>query len=659
MTPGLLGGLSLAAALLLSVVGAGWSLLAYLQRDQRYTVAAQRTLLLVLLTSLVAFGALEWALLSHDFSVSYVANHHSVNDPLWVTLVTPWAALEGSILLWGTLLALYSYLASLRIGSSLDPWRAPVVLGVLAVVQIFFFGVMLFAANPFGVVPNPPTDGPGPNPLLQNHWMMAVHPVLIYLGFTGLTVPFAYAIAAMVTQRYQSWVTETRWWTMIAWGFLTLGKVAGAWWSYEVLGWGGYWAWDPVENGSFLPWLLATAFLHTSMVQERRGLLRAWNFSLVLLTFASTMFMTFLTRSGVIESVHAFGSGAVGPLFLGFLLVVLVVGFSLLSRVSAQLRDAGEVKLVSREGSLFGSALIFSTITFVVLLGTIWPLVVEAFNGAKVSVGAPFFNQMMIYLGIPLLLLMGIGPVLPWKHTRAQLRRHAVILLVALGLGTLAGLLWGWTLGVSLAMGLFAYNLAAIAVMVAQGVGERSQSLRQGWGRSLAQLLATNRRRFGSHIVHFGVALAALAIAFSQAYRAEAQKTLRVGQTWQTLGMELTLESLQPLGRSNGDSAVAVVKARATGSQGLWSDGVYRPRLNFYPAMGQSLPSPAVRYTPGNDYYMVLQAQNLEEGWATLRVIVTPMVLWLWVAGGIIALGTVYILWPVGRRQPSTRGVPA
>lgn len=288
------------------------------------------------LAALAAFLALEWALLVHDFSLAYVARNHSTKDPLWVTLVTPWAALEGSILLWGLLQTLYTLLASRK---PLDPWRASLVLAVLFGIQVFFFGVMATIASPFETLPDPPPDGVGPNPLLQNHWMMAVHPVLMYLGFVGLSVPYAYAVAAMATRRYQTWVEETRWWTLIAWGFLTAGKVAGMWWSYEVLGWGGYWAWDPVENASFIPWLLATAFLHTAFVQQTRGAFKTWNFAFVTLAFAATLLGTFLTRSGVIQSVHAFAEGPVGPAFLGFFLFATGLGLGLLSRVSREVRD--------------------------------------------------------------------------------------------------------------------------------------------------------------------------------------------------------------------------------------------------------------------------------------------------------------------------------
>jgi len=660
MTPGLLGGLSLVAALLFSLIGLGLSVFAHFQRDGRYLEAARRTSGLALLAALAAFGALEWALLTDDFSVRYVAEHHSSTSPLWVKLVTPWAALEGSILLWATLQTLYTWIVSWRVHTralpegknGLDPYRAPIALGVLFTVQVFFFAVMVFLAHPFDAVIPPPTEGPGPNPLLQNHWMMAVHPVLMYLGFVGFSVPFAYAVAAMVTRRYQSWVYETRWWTMIAWGFLTAGKMAGAWWSYEVLGWGGYWAWDPVENASFLPWLLATAFLHTSMVQERRGLLRSWNFALVILTFVATFFMTFLTRSGVIQSVHAFGEGPVGPVFLAFLLSVAFVSFYLLSRVSSEVKDAGEVRLISREGALLGGAILFSALTFGVLVGTVWPLVVEALSGAKVSVGAPFFNQMAAPFGVGMLMLMGIGPVLPWRRSKPEAVRNLRILLAVLLVGTLAGLVWGWTLGVSLAVGLFLYNLAAVGLMVDQGVRERARSLGISAARALADLALSNKRRFGSHIVHVGVALGCLAIAFSQAYRVEAQKTLRIGETWKEVGLEVRLLDVRQLQEPNRLATVAVLDVRGTTRQGLWAEGQYRPRLNVYRAMNQPLPSPAVKYTLGNDYYFILQQFGQDERgvWATVRVIVTPLVLWLWVAGAIMVMGTVYILWPSGVR---------
>ena len=659
MTPGLLGGLSLVAALILSVLGLVMAALAHALRDGRYLEAAKRCSALALLAAAASFGALEWAILTDDFSVSYVANHSSASNPLWVKLVTPWAALEGSILLWALLQAAYTWLVSLRAGHSLDVWRAPVALGTLFAVQVFFFAVLVFVAHPFDAVPNPPPDGRGTNPLLQNHWMMAVHPVLMYLGFVGLSVPFAYAVAAMVARRYQSWIFETRWWTLVAWGFLTAAIFTGKWWSYEILGWGGYWAWDPVENASIIPWLLATAFLHTAQVQERKGLFKGWNFAFVTLTFAATVFGTFLTRSGVIQSVHAFASGPVGAWFLLFLLGVMAVGLGLLARVSSEIREAGEVRWRSREGALLAGALFFGTFAFVVVLGTLWPLVVEAVSGAKVSVGAPFFNQVSVPLGIFMLLLMGIGPVLPWRNSSAQVLRNLMAMLVALATGTLLGLLLNLSLGVSLAIGLFAYNLTAIWLMVVQGVRERASALGISQLQALVELASSHKRRFGSHIVHFGVALAALTIAFSQTYRVTEQKTLQVGEIWQTRGLEVRLLSIGAREEPNRFAVIAPIEVRSTSREGWGVDGRYQTRLNFYPQLSAPLATPVVKYTIYNDYYFVLMQFDQERGqWATIKLIVTPMVFWLWVAGLIIVLGTVYILWPSGARVPSRQMSP-
>jgi len=652
MSPGLLGGLALNGALLFSLLGLVLGALAWRTQDMRMLEASRRVAGLVLLAAVTAFAALEAALLGNDFSVRYVANNHSLKDPLWVTLVTPWAALEGSILLWATLQTFYTTLVSRRIGRDLDPWRAPLVLMILFGLQVFFFAVMVLMANPFEAVPNPPLDGRGPNPLLQNHWMMAVHPVLMYFGFVGLSVPFAYAVASMATRRYQSWVHDTRWWTLVAWGFLTAAIVAGGWWSYEVLGWGGYWAWDPVENASFIPWLLATAFIHTAQVQERRGLFRTWNFAFITLAFAATVLGTFLTRSGVIQSVHAFASGPIGPVFLGFLLLVLLLGFGLLSRTFGEVRDAGEIRWLSREGALMAGSLLFQTLAFVVLLGTFWPLVIEAINGAKVSVGAPFFNQVSAPLGVGLLLLMGIGPMLPWRNTSAEIRRNLAWLGLALLGGAALGLLAGWTVGVSLAVGLFAYNLLAVGLMIVKGMEERARALGVSHWQAFMELAALNRRRFGSHIVHTGVALLALSVAFSQTYRAEAQKTLQIGETWSVMGLSLTLEGLGAREEANRIAVIAPVRG-----EGL---GELRPRLNFYPSMGAPLAAPSVRYSLYRDYYLVLQAFDRQEGkWATLRLIVTPMVLWLWVGGALMVLGTVYALWPAPHRITAQRPLGA
>ncbi len=636
MTPGGLGNLSLAFAGLFTVVGLLAALLAWYNRDARYLLVAKRAALLAFLGTLGAFVALEWALLSDDFSVLYVARNSTRANPTWVKFATLWAALEGSILLWALLQTLYTWLAGIR---SRDYWTSPVVLTTLFVIQLFFLANVIFVINPFITIPNPPADGPGPNPLLQNHWMMAVHPILMYLGFVGLSVPFAFAIAAMVTRRYQTWIAETKWWLIIAWGFLTAAIYAGGWWSYEVLGWGGYWGWDPVENASFIPWLLATAFLHTAMVQERRGLFRTWNFALVTLAFAATVFGTFLTRSGVIESVHAFAGGPVGPIFLGFLLAILAVGFFLLGRISSEVRDAGTVVPLSREGLLLYGALVLMTMAFVVILGTLFPLLVEAFNGAKVSVGAPFFNQLFVPLGLLMLLLMGLGPVLPWRSADSETLRVVFWMAIALVLGSALGLVVGWTLWVSLTVGFVLYNLVALCWLAFRPIRRRSLVTGEGFLKTAAKVFEQSRRRYGGYTVHLGVIVAVLAIAFSQSYRLDVQKTLAIGEAWKAGGRTITVHTLRALREPYRNSVVADVEISGI--------GVAHPRLNYYRTSRTPFAAPAVRYTWNKDYYLVLQAYDQKGGeWVTLRLVVTPLVLWLWISAAIIIFGTLLIVWP-------------
>jgi cytochrome c-type biogenesis protein CcmF len=374
----------------------------------------------------LAVIAMEVALLTHDFRLEYVARNGSRATPVWITVISLWAALEGAMLFWAWLRSLFSaavVLTYYRRHMALLPYVVP----VLATVSLFFLGVMLGPANPFRTISPAPSDGPGPNPLLQNHPFMAIHPPLLYLGLVGLTVPFAFAMAALVTGRLgEAWIVTTRRWTLVAWSFLTAGIIMGGWWSYDVLGWGGYWAWDPVENASFMPWLPATAFLHSVMVQERRHMLKVWNLSLIILAFSLTLFGTFLTRSGVLSSVHAFSQSVMGPVLLGFLAVVLLGAAGLLVWRGEQLKSAGQVDaVVSRESAFVLNNLLFLGFTFTVFVGTVFPLLAEAVRGVKVSVGAPFFNQVTVPMMLALLCLMGVGPFIAWQRaTWPSLRRH-------------------------------------------------------------------------------------------------------------------------------------------------------------------------------------------------------------------------------------------
>ena len=389
---------------------------------------------LLLAGAIASMAAMVLALVTDDFSLVYTANHHAEATPFPFDVATAWAALEGSIVLWGLVLAGYTWFVFRRYRRAPDPLGAA-ALAVMGAVAIFFFGLMITVANPFEVcvqaadvgcaqaspwpfsVIDAPADGPGPNPLLQNHFMMAIHPPVLYLGYVGMTVPFAYAIGALALGvAGPEWLRRSQRSTLVAWSFLTLGILLGGWWAYEVLSWGGYWAWDPVENASFMPWLVATAFLHSAIAQRRRGMLQSWNFILVISTFALTILGTFLTRSGTINSVHSFTQSAIGPALLGFLVLVVVGSFLLFAARAELVSSPSRVEsFVSREGAFLVNNLLLSVYAFVVLIGTTYPLLLEAFTGTQVGVGEPFFNRLAVPLSYALLLVMGFGPVTPWR----------------------------------------------------------------------------------------------------------------------------------------------------------------------------------------------------------------------------------------------------
>ena len=608
------------------------------RRSPRLLLTGWSYALLTLLGAVVAVGAMQRALITRDFSVGFVHDHGSSRTSPLFTVATMWSALEGSILLWTLLLAGFTVHVARKFRSRLTDPLVGVALLTMFVVCLFFFLLMLGPANPFstvGVLPG--YDGPGPNPLLQQHILMAVHPPMLYLGYVGFTVPFAFAIAALVTGRLgEGWLVETRRATLLAWGFLTVGIALGAWWSYEVLGWGGYWGWDPVENASLLPWLTGTAYLHSVMVQERRGMLRVWNLSLLCATFSLTILGTFLTRSGVLESVHAFSDSDIGIWLLSFFGLVVAVTLGLIGWRGDRLRAPGRVDSpLSREGSFLVNNVLFAGFAFVVLLGTVFPLVAEAINDRAVSVGPPYFNRMTVPIGIALLCMMAIAPVLPWRKASAELLSQR--------------LLWpGWaaaiTVGVTVALGarglgtVLTFGLGAFA----GGAALRQVVLatrRQGW-RGLVG------RTNGGMIVHLGVVIIAVAIATNGHYLREVEARFDPGQTRVVDGHEITYLRTDVVQERN--RLASKVSVRVDGGQ------VYRPALSQYPGFGSLIGTPSVKTGLREDVYLTvtrLPTKGNEQ--VTLRVIVQPMALWLWVGAGVMALGTLLAAWPGRRRRPT------
>jgi cytochrome c-type biogenesis protein CcmF len=592
---------------------------------------------LILVGAVLAAFAMERALLTHDFSLTFVAHNSSRSTPLLYLVTGMWSALEGSIILWTLILAGYTAVLAhkyrLRAEDPLVGWATLVTY----VVAGFFFLLMVGPANPFRTISGAiPSDGPGPNPLLQNHPLVAFHPPMLYLGFVGFTIPFAFAVASLITGRMgEGWLLETRRWTLFAWGFLSAGIVLGAWWSYEVLGWGGFWAWDPVENASFLPWLTATAYLHSVMVQERRGMLRLWNLSLLLATFSLTILGTFLTRSGVLQSVHAFTQSGIGPMILAFFGVTVAVTVTLIAWRGERLRSPGAIDSpLSREGAFLLNNLLFAAFAFVVLLGTVFPLLAEAINGQQIAVGEPYFDRMTMPIVVALLFLMAIAPVLPWRKASGEVLRRRIQWPLTAAVATIVASV---ALGVRGLNPLLAFGLGAFAA----GSAGRQLVLatrRQGW-RGLVG------RANGGMIVHLGIVMIAVAFAGSRSFAHQTQQAVTAGQTINFDGHRVTYLGTEQVTHANRQAQEA--KVRIDGSK------VYRPAISQYNGGGAAIATPAVRSTPFDDVYIKLVDAPLRPGDpATIGVIIQPLIFWLWVGGGVVAFGTILAAWPGRRRRP-------
>jgi cytochrome c-type biogenesis protein CcmF len=587
----------------------------------------------VFLGAVVAFLAMERALITRDFTVEFVADHGSTTTPALFNVATLWSALEGSILLWALILACYLAAVAQKFRKRLDDPVVTWALLTMFVVSAFFLVMLLTAANPFTPF-SPPVgyDGPGPNPLLQNHILVAFHPPMLYTGYVGFVVPFAFAIGSLVSGRLgEGWLVETRRWTLVAWGFLSVGIVLGGWWSYEVLGWGGYWAWDPVENASLLPWITGTAYLHSVMVQERHGMLRVWNMSLLCATFSLTILGTFLTRSGVVESVHAFASGAVGPMLLGLFAAVVAVSLGLITWRADLLRPEHRIRSpLSREGAFLANNLVFTAFAAVVLIGTVFPLVLEAVNGSRISVGVPYFSRMTMPIGFALLTLMAIAPALPWRRAPGDLVRERLFWPAVTGVSCLAIAV---LLGATGWAALLAFGLGGFAA--GSAIRQLAMSVRRN--KAMGLVGRTN----GGMIVHLGTILIAVAFAASTTYATQSEMTLEPGESAEVGGH--TVEYLGPVQTQNDRMVSTGARIEVDGAD------IHEPRLNRYRSSGMVIGTPSVRWGPFEDVYLSLTSSptgSETSGEVGLRVIVQPLVSWIWLGGIVMGIGTALALVP-------------
>ncbi len=606
---------------------------------------------LVLAGAVVSMAAMQIALLTDDFSLAYVANHHATTTPFPFDVATAWAALEGSIILWGLVLAVFTWVVARRPADRLGA----AALAVMGGVGIFFFGLMLTVANPFEVCvdalttgcaassPWPfaavdtPVEGPGPNPLLQNHFLMAVHPPVLYIGYVGLTVPFAYAIGALALGvPGPEWLRRSHRATLVAWSFLTLGILLGGWWAYEVLSWGGYWAWDPVENASLMPWLAATAFIHSGLVQQRRGMLQAWNFVLVISAFALTILGTFLTRSGTINSVHSFTQSAIGPALLGFLVLVLAGSFTLFAMRSHLVASSPRIEtFVSREGTFLVNNLLLTIYAFIVLIGTTYPLLLEAFTGSQVGVGEPFFNRLAVPLSFMLLLTMGFGPVTPWRGAPAGLlwRRLRGPAIVALATGLVVALTVTRVAWVILAIVLGVWVAAAIVGLLIELAGKRSAKSGSSVYTEAKTVIRNDQPFWAGQVSHIGVALVVVGIAFAANLPLHAEVELAPGDSVEFAGYTLTYQA--PFRREEPNRLVQGVRVQV--GQGDRVLTTLEPRANFYDNEMGGIITPAVMSRPGGDLYLTMR--DLDSETVLLGLDTSPMIWLLWLGGLVTAAG--------------------
>ena len=653
------GSAALRAALPLAIWGVGAAAYAAAKRDGRALASARWSALLVFVLVVIAVLAMEGSLITHDFSVRYVAQNNALETPMFFTVISLWAALEGSILLWAVVLAGATAYIAWRGTRELPRLGTTALAVLLGMVVFFLLLVTTGAADPFLRI-DPPLNGNGPNPLLQNHPLMALHPPLLYLGYVLFSVPFAYAIASLILgEGGDRWLVATRRYALVSWGLLGVGIVAGSWWSYAVLGWGGYWAWDPVENAAIMPWLTATAYLHSVMVEEKRRLLRSWNLSLVIATFALTILGTFLTRSGVVNSVHAFTQSAIGPLLLGYLVVIIVLSVGLLLWRLPQLADAGGLGApLSREAIFLFQNVVFVAATLTVLLGTLYPLIVEAVSGAQLSIGRPYFDRVEVPLGLALLFLMGIGPQLPWHGaSRATLERQFTVPIAAAAVGAAIAVLVGMSAPFAvLTYALSCFVAATVAQEFARGMQARHILHGEGHATAFANLLRRSGRRYGGYIVHLGIVVIAVAVATSQAGSIQVEKTLAPGDSVAVGAYTVTLVSLRNTSEPQRDVLAAELAVTGNGA-----NEHLRPALVSYPNSTQAVGSPGIAAGARDDIYTILAAYDTRaNAWATIRVLVIPLVSWLWAGGAIIGLGAIIAALPQPKRRTVlARGVPA
>jgi len=643
-----IGYVALSIAFVLAAYAAVASLLAVRSGHGDLWLSARNAVWAAVALTSVASAALVYALATRDFSLRYVAEYTSRDLSMLLTLSAWWAGQAGSLLLWSWLLAVFAgvvLIQNRRQNKELTPYTVAVIMAVLA----FFLGLCIFAANPFEKLPATPADGLGLNPLLQNKGML-YHPPTLYLGYVGFTVPYAYAMAALMSGRLgNEWIYASRRWALFAWLFLGAGNLLGAQWAYTVLGWGGFWGWDPVENASLMPWLTGTAFLHSAMIQQRRGMLKVWNLALIIATFSLCLFGTAVTRGGILSSVHAFSTGPLGWALVGLIAAVLLVSLWLLWKRMSELRSEHELdSFVSRESSFLFNNLILVGAAFAIFWGSIFPLLSDAVRGSSVTVEPSFYNQVTGPIFLAMIVLMGLCPLIGWrKASRENLVRNALI-PVAIALAVVA-LLYGQ--GVRSPPALLAFpSMAFVAATSLQefyrGVRARVRGHRDSLLWALPRLVWSNKPRYGGQIVHLGIILIAMGVASYFMYSTSAGGILAPGESLSVGGYELTLDGVEQRSTETRDIIAANLAVTRDGEP----DGAIAPEKVLFRSQRSVMTNIGLRSGLREDLYVILSSVG-EDGRASIQAFVNPLVTWIWIGGGVMLAGTAIAFWPDRRER--------
>ncbi|WP_316569647.1 heme lyase CcmF/NrfE family subunit [Neobacillus sp. YIM B06451] len=620
-------------------------------KNQKLVNSGKGAVIGLFISTALAMASLFYLLATSQFQFEYVNDYTSSELPLIYKLTALWAGNSGSLLLWTFFLTLYIVMVVFSRKMKGNP-MIPYIMSILLGNAVFFFLILGFVAKPFAILPDVPIEGKGLNPMLQNPGMI-IHPVTLYLGYVGLAVPFAFAMAALILKNMDDfWIKMTRRWTIIAWLFLSLGNIFGGQWAYVELGWGGYWAWDPVENASFMPWLTATAFLHSVMIQERKNMLKVWNISLIIISYALTLFGTFLVRSGVLTSVHAFANSNLGLYFLIFMGVAVIGAmYVLMSRYNLIKRSAGEFNsFVSKESSFLINNLLLVGSAFAVFWGTIFPLVSEAVRGTKVTVGIPFFNAVQAPILLSMMFVMAVCPLLAWQRSSLKnLKKNflipAILAVAAMILMVVLGIQKAWAV---IGYGVIILLLITHYLEFYRGVKARRKMTRENVPVALYRLMTKNRRRYGGYIVHLGIAFIALGIIGSQNYDHETMKTIPIGGSMEIDDYRINYDKLDQKSEGINDIVYADLTIFKNGKR----LGSYEVEKVFYGNWDQPSSEVALISSVKEDLYIILSAWE-NDGRATFIVKVIPMMTWMWFGSFLIVIGSIFAVWN-GRFQGVT-----